>query len=461
MVVRRSHSLLYTIARIVIVVLFFLFCLLTALEIELDIRFLSVLVLMMSVSEVLIMIYNKYVYDSGFTIIFFAYTLLVHNGFIIACIFDEGYKTFQSPASMSFIQNPYYNKAILISNIVMAAFVLSSEIHKKNAISYSNKFIWGKMVEDNKKEASGDKIADLIGLCLLGFGCFYLGYIVFSKGLWMQGYVNSLNVLEDNSFYRLMVVITSLSVALLFSAGTKKGVWLGSVIYLVIALLHFSIGNRGEVLYAAVVCFSLYSVRFKTIKWKHIVMAGMGVVILIPLIRIAREMRLDAYTLNPFTSFLDVLCEEGLQISPFTYTVQYVETGNGHAFGMTYVNDFVSFILRKIGLSSPFAVEKNIITEIMPYKNLAYSMVAELYYNFGIIISFLIYGVIGQCLMRFDEKIFLGKLTTKKKIFYSMIMVEMINMTRNDASTLPIYLAFTIAFYFLYIFVSSAVSREG
>ena len=111
-------------------------------------------------------------------------------------------------------------------------------------------------------------------------------------------------------------------------------------------------------MYAAVICFALYSIRFKTIKLRHVIIGVFVAIILIPLVRFARELKMNLYTLNPLRSFLDVLCEEGIEISPFTYTVQCVETKYGHAYGLTYLNDFLDFLCRRFGTNSPIAVKK-------------------------------------------------------------------------------------------------------
>ena len=86
----------------------------------------------------------------------------------------------------------------------------------------------------------------------------------------------------------------------------------------------------------------------------------------------------------------------------------------------------------------------------MPYSGMAYSMVAELYYNFGVVVAAVIYSIFAQALKKLDADIYYGNISDKKKIFFSMVMVEMINLTRNDASTLPLYLAFIGIIYVVY-----------
>ena len=178
-------------------------------------------------------------------------------------------------------------------------------------------------------------------------------------------------------------------------------------------------------------------------------------IVLIPLVRIARELALNSYTLNPISAFLDVLCEEGLEISPFTHIVNYVEKGNPHVWGMTYVNDFWDFIARRIGANNSLAQTPYVITQIMPHGGMGFTMIAELYYNFTVAGACLVYLLYAQLIKDLDKKSFCGELSDNKRLLYSMIMVEMINLTRNDASTLPVYLTYSIILVIIYKVVGS------
>lgn len=444
MVIDRSKNIFQFLIRTLVIAILLFLCFELIWNDEVNYSVLSVVVLILSISEIVMLIFNDNVYGSGLTMIFFLYTLLVHNGFVIAYLFDKSYISYQSSLSMAFVSNPYYSKAIIIANIIIGAFVLSAEINKKEETHHVY------IVKQQEISNEGDIAANTIGLIGLLVGGLYLAYIVYSDGLWLAGYSSTLSTLDNNSVYGFTVIITSLSIALLIGGGTKKAIYLGLVLYFIISLLHFSMGNRGEVMYAAVICFALYSIRFKTIKLRHVIIGVFVAIILIPLVRFARELKMNLYTLNPLRSFLDVLCEEGIEISPFTYTVQCVETKYGHAYGLTYLNDFLDFLCRRFGTNSPIAVKKNIIKEIMPYSGMAYSMVAELYYNFGVVVAAVIYSIFAQALKKLDADIYYGNISDKKKIFFSMVMVEMINLTRNDASTLPLYLAFIGIIYVVY-----------
>ena len=435
---QRSRGLLQIIGRFVLLICFFVFVSQIIFPGSISVTGLSILALVATIAQILVLATNTTIYNSGLLMIFYLYTALVHNGFVIAHLFDPSYSTFQSARSMSFLQNQYYPEAIVIANIIICCFVFSADLIVGEPSYYE------KGNYSNVQEYEGDKWVDIVGIGALLFGTIYLGYLVLTGGLWLAGYINSLAFVENNTFYAHTVVITSLAMALLMSTGSRNGVRIGLALFAVDAVLHFSIGNRGEVMYAAVVCFALYSIRYKKIRLKHILLAGLGIVILIPLVRVSRELRIDAYTFNPFKSFLDVLCEEGIEISPFTYIVQYVQSGHNHVWGMTYISGFQDFIMRRFGSTGSFLQEQYVIRSIMPFDGMGFTMAAELYYNFTTVGAALIYIVFAQLIKKLDSEFYYDRLSETKRIFLAMLMVEMINLTRNDSSTLPLYLIWTL-----------------
>lgn len=461
MYITRSKSIIQFIARLISIVIFVVLIFAYAFGYNIE-NYLSIIVIILSITELVMMFYNSYIKNTGLTMIFFLYTLICHNGFVIAYFFNNDYINFRSVTSMAYVNNEYYPTAILIANIVMLFFVWATEIHTCKIPALDNYEKLSIKTYQNVRTENGSKVADCIGICAVSAGTLFLAYTVFSQGLFMGLYTEILDVTSQIPMMQHSVIITSLAIALLISAGTKRGIKVGILIYIVDMLLHFSIGNRGEVLYAAVICFALYSLRYNTIKLKHVIIAGLGVIIFIPLVRLMREGKIDLYTINPLNSFWDVLCEEGFQISPFTYIVQYVKSGHNYVWGMTYINDFADFVLRRLGLSSPWMnIEQYVIKSIMPYDGMGFSMIAELFYNFTITGPCIIYAIFARFMVWLDRKITTNDMTTKKKIFYSMLMVELINLSRNDASTLPVYLSYMIILLVMYSIVDFFLKRQS
>lgn len=448
--ISKSRNMIHMISRLAFIFLFIWFLADYILDLPITIEILSIRVLIYSIICFALLFLNEYIYKSGLLVIFFSYTIVIANGFVIASYLDDSYKSFQSVTSMAFQYNDFYTRAILIANIVIGAFIISTEIHSKDALPYNN------IVISRNEEYEGRKAVSYIACILLAIGALYFLYFVFSHGLFFAGYAKALDSIEGAGPFQHLVVLTSLSVAFLFSLGTERGIKVGIFLYIIIAILQFSMGNRGEVMYATVVCFALYSIRFRKIKMKHVIIVVAAFIVLIPLIRVVRDLKFGIYQFNPFSSVLDVLAEEGIEISPFTYIVEY-QNRNGYVWGMTYVYNFADFICRRIAIDNPFSAEKYIIKSIMPYEGMAFSMIAELYYNFTFFGASIIYFLFARLFKKVDYKIISNSISETSRLFIALLSVELINLSRNDSSTLPLYLAYIIIFWIIF----SVVNRKN
>ena len=246
------------------------------------------------------------------------------------------------------------------------------------------------------------------------------------------------------------IISASLGIVFLIVTGSLRSIKIGIVLFAIYSILNFAIGNRGEVMYSAVTALALFALRFKLIKAYHIIAGLIFLVVLIPFIRVFREGNFASYRFNLVESFLDAIAEEGFQISSFTYIVEHLSKSR-HVWGMTYVNYVTDFIYRRIGQEGPYILIDNYnIKSLMPYKGMGFSMIAELYYNFTIVGAFIIYFVFGVYMCLFDWNIVIKKNYSTFEVFFSLLVVELINMTRNDSSTMPLYLFFILVFTFVY-----------
>lgn len=410
-------------------------------------EFLSILVILCSLCQLGMALTNDNVHRSGTAIMFLLYNILCHNGFVIAYYFNSDYEDFKSITSMDFLSyTQSYQNAILISNIVIFVFVFCLNSYKH--YNYKNISIDFK----NELSYSGFNKIDMIGIPLLVIGTSFIVGIALFFNLAGAGYSVFLSVIEDVPIYGHFVVLNSLSIAFIIASGSDKGLKISIAIFIIQAIFQFSMGNRGEIMYSAVVCIALITLRYKTINFKKVALLGVSFMILIPYIRYMRELNQDGF--NPFLSGLDTLCEEGMQISPFTHIVEYVSHKGDYVWGMTYVNDFCDFIYRRFGSESPYGIEKYVIKMIMPYKGMGFSMIAELYYNFTIIGACIVYGLLSNFLCKLDYNVYTNKYSKSKSAFYSMLVVQLINMTRNDGSTLPIYLMYMIIIMLIYFIIN-------
>lgn len=413
--------------------------------------FLSIIVILCSICQLSMAFTNNYVYRSGTTMMFLIYNVLCHNGFVIAAYFNRNYEEFKSVTSMDFLSyTQSYQNAILISNIVLFVFVFCLEFYKNFNYKVLTKNNLKLCIIHKTTSLTGYNRVDRIGIPILIVGTLYIVGLALMFNLFGSGYSLFLSVVESLPLYGHFVVLNSLSIAFIIASGSDKGIKVSIIIFIIQAIFQFSMGNRGEILYSAVVCIALITLRYKSISFKYVALIGVGLIFLIPYIRYMRELKQNDF--NPYLSILDTFCEEGMQISPFTHIVEYVKMKGEYAWGMTYVNDFSDFIFRRFGIESPFYIEKYVIKMIMPYQGMGFSLIAELFYNFTIWGACVAYGLISRFLCKLDYYVFTNQYSNLQKAFYSMLVVQLINMTRNDGSTLPIYLMYMliiISVYFL------------
>ena len=96
----------------------------------------------------------------------------------------------------------------------------------------------------------------------------------------------------------------------------------------------------------------------------------------------------------------------------------------------------------------------------MPYDGMGFTLIAELYYNFGLCISAVLFSGIGFWLKFLDAKFTNFQVSDLQRIGCSLLLVELINLTRNDASTLPLYLFFIVIFMIAYAVLRNLVDQR-
>ena len=127
MKIERSKNFIQFISRIVAVLMYITFIILYFFDIDIDINLLSKLVIIISISEIIMIGFNKRIKNIGLFTMFFLYNWVCMNGFVIAYFFDKSYINFTSLAKMAYLDNIYYPEAIIIANIVIYSISRNSK----------------------------------------------------------------------------------------------------------------------------------------------------------------------------------------------------------------------------------------------------------------------------------------------------------------------------------------------
>jgi oligosaccharide repeat unit polymerase len=414
-------------------------------------------ILITIILEVTFLLLNKRVYKLGFAFILYTYTMLTHFGFVCAMLFDNTLITLKSEVSMAFYFDPNMIDALLISSIVIECFALAiSYFSSKRRIYINNSKENNISSPKNPQEITPWYLYVVLSIQVVIF--LYLLYITFVYGLLSISYGVRWDLINSVPFYGDTIVLYALTFALVLIVGNKNIKAFSFCVYSLTALVHFALGNRGEVLYSAIICFAIYYLQKKMIK-KWWIILGSLVVILIPNIRYIRQMDFNKISFSMFDSLLETSAELGWQISPFTYIVNDLENGS-HAYGGTYLLYFYDFIARKIfflpQVTSDF--NPNRIVDLMPYDGMGFTMIAEVFYNFGLIGAILSYIILARFLTYAEYRVWNESGAIHTRVFCAMLVIEFINLTRNSSSTLPLYLAY-ITLLWLPIYISTSRKR--
>lgn len=410
-------------------------------------------VILVGVINIYAYLVTKNDYKYGFHFVILTYTILCQFGFLFAYNWNPDVAVFRSNASMAFMSMPQYPKALEISWIFIAALAMTVRYSHLSVVFGKKKYYFEADEYDSESsDQSFEKASFIVGMLLLLLGVSLL-FIAFLR---TRGVVYSERVLILNelSWYGHVIVILSFAFALVLANCNDKQWKIALVPYLLVIALHFLMGNRGEVLYSLITCVAIYHMRYKKINKKMLLIGGIALIMIVPLVRDFRTtMSIDNYTSNVSTNIVETFSEIGYQIAPFTYTIEIVESGVPYRLGATYLYGIGDFIGRKIPFIGGLPTASlNNVKYMMPRKGMGYSQVAEGFYNFGIIGGAIFFVFIGFMIFQL-EKIYINPNESKyKRTFSALFVVELINITRNSAGTLMLYISY-IAVILLLIWI--------
>lgn len=398
----------------------------------------SISIITVFLSYIYVFTINKYK-KIGFHMIIMTYTFLSQFGFVIAYNFDPDSSIIRSMYSMRFMFMEQYTRAIEISLFACIVFVISAKFDVK-------KFTFKKIKGDYSKQKmlKFEKASFLLGMIIQAAGIILL-YIVYKKtnGL---GYANRVNITNSIWWYGHLIIILSYAFCMMISNCSFKYWKYGLVLYLIIAIIHFALGNRGEVLYSALTCISIYYLKYKKINTKMLLIVALTLIIVIPFIREYRvSFSIDTYSLDVKKNITETMAELGFQIAPTTYTVELIENGETYKFGGTYLYGIIDFIIRKIPLIGGLPSDSRYnVKYVMPQAGIGYSQVAESYYNFGFLGMGIFFLIFSKFVISLENNFTSDKSSPYIKMFSTLFIVELVNLTRNSSGTLMVYLSYII-----------------
>lgn len=394
---------------------------------------------------------DKRILPFGANVMVFVYSVFSLLALLLLLPVFPEIENVRSAVSMSFLRYEELSKSICIACIGIITFVHATWIFSNKVGNGSERVkIIGNGIEDIEKRntSTADLIADysifLLALCLL----YFLFFIATHLSYLAVGYTDRTASTANNSLLSHATVVMALSVAMLFTVADSKKLKIGIVLFGMISIVQFAMGNRGEVYYPILACIAAYTKRKGTFKKKTLVGGIVGSLLLISFVRVMRNqgamsgniMQILA-DISPLESIAEALGEMGFQIGTVAYMLRYLNLGGHLQFGKTLVYSFQTFLCKYIPfMPSPDITSPAAIKTIMPTNYFAFTNIGEAYYNFGLIGVYLFCILLAAYLVntsKFCKNIF-------DEIFANMFLVELILWVRNSSATMPVYLAWTI-----------------
>ncbi|MED0992694.1 O-antigen polysaccharide polymerase Wzy [Bacillus nitratireducens] len=376
---------------------------------------------------------NKKIATFGLTSVLLIYTIFTQFGLgTIYYILGPEHVINYSDYTLRFLFSNQYVQAVILGLIAIMTYTIASSLGTIGEGSIAKRLSNSKK-DDSNLEA---KYAVWIGYLLLIIVLFYLLFqIAIGKISFSMGYSSFREKIVDASnIYHYILIIYSVGIAYIISAGNKREMKLGIILYSCSAIIFFLTGNKGEVLYATLACIGASQYRGFKIKPSLILFISFILFIFIPLVTGARENGVLGSIDKIGFSLTDAFVEIGMQLRLNVYILeQFVSGSREFIDGFSYFNPLVNIIDRfvpffNLRLTPPAGFNFN---EIFP--GYGFNQVAESYVNFGLIGVLTFFFIMGFTISKIESR----KMSLLTLAYFTSIVSTLINVTRNSFAFVP------------------------
>jgi oligosaccharide repeat unit polymerase len=270
-------------------------------------------------------------------------------------------------------------------------------------------------LEDSKVFKVGSSLF-LLGSAMFVIGLVRLGSVGYDRLTYSETF--RLRAESDPRFFGMGITIALIGLSLAAAGGSKQQMRITYVYTGFWFLTFFYLGFRSPAITAALLVFAVASKKgVRWPRWAPLV-AGLILLIAIPVVRVIREEPLDERSLSNSLhemSILDGPAEMGSALRPLTETLDLIGPGN-YRYGMTYLRA-TKGILPNLALRWEAPATESIddlspghwvtaIVDPWAYKNhggMGFSGVAEPYMNFGIAGVVVYFFLLAILLVRLEQ----------------------------------------------------------
>ncbi|MGE6368793.1 O-antigen polysaccharide polymerase Wzy [Planococcus kocurii] len=363
----------------------------------------------------------------GFFIVIILYLAISHLGIIFVDFFLNDLK-----GSYSTFDLRWYYKSVRELSVVIVCIAISTMFLAANFKIFFEETT--KNANLLSIEQEGNKGLFYTGVLLISS---FLLYMVFASVTGriplFGGYIAYYTALDNAPEYTYFIFLLSIGVTFFLANGSKNQLKKFSILIILAALILISAGNRGEILYPLAAGFGVLLYRGLKVKFRLVIIILLVVMLLIPFIRDFRSANILEYNFSEMNiRWSDGIFEMGYTLRPLNYTVEWIVNGEEYADG----NSYRIPIQRLAGRIVPIIERPEIRFNRYSFRDrlptMGYSIVAEAFFNFGVIGVILIFSLLGGIFTKVNIRLNFIKLT-----FLGAFASLILNHIRNAFAFIP------------------------
>lgn len=405
-----------------------------------------------TISSAVIIFYSNNIMRYGIFSVLFLYFTLTHFGAsTIYYINPEIVFNNFNPHQYIWINTQYVALAILSSvvaqcTLIISGIVFGGRIRRRNV----NDLVY--------KQSSSIWLPRLGIILLIIVIIYYFINIVIGNISLRLGYYQFVEWRNSSSFFSYSIFLLATGFIFIVSSGSKKQIKIGIILYSIISVILLLTGNKGEILYAALVAVGVYYSRGNRIHKKIFLFGALIFFVIIPFITSVRQgsiiQSINQLGINMTSPFLEI----GWQLRTVERVIYWIESGEKLGFGISYfapIQRIISSLTLGIIPRIPITNVPWAFGERLP--GWGFSQVAESYYNFSIFGPVIFYFIQGWFSVVAENE----KKNIYRKTWYASIAVILMILTRNRFSFVPGQVVWALALTIIAYILDGKIEKGG
>ena len=379
------------------------------------------------------------------------YTILSHLGFPILLFFDPNNHLYDTMMTSRHLYREHIVEVFAGSSLAIGAFMIGWRI--VGGVCYERESpALGELTGRLRATPFGRAYVLFTSLVCYGFS-IVLSVFVASNGLVGSNYSEVRSAFGSAAVVAYFSRLFWVALVTLSSFGTRRDLARVAPAVVLIGLAYMASGNRNDILYPLAAAFGMYVLVHRRVP--KIPLLGGVVILFVVNPWIAGWRQEGGFTGDAELRTADALYELALQVRPFTIVLHLADSGMEPMFGSSLI--VPTLAVATLGLAwqtadvreSQYFIENILVQQ--GHGGLGFSMIAEMWLNFGWVGATCVYFGLG-CGLAFAER---RVSTTTGLLGYSTLSLLLVFWARNS-------LQFNVVlFMFLFAIVFVAYLAQG